>query len=137
MNADSCGPSRSLETPDSSSFAYCRRLPYRSCQGLDDRGKHQRSEACHDALPFLEMGLTRQLLFLKELFDPAGDLFSVRLQREVTRVEQVRLHVLQVSRVGCGALRREYEVVLTPHDQRWRLILAQDSLKLRIEWYIR
>jgi hypothetical protein len=32
-------------------------------------------------------GLARQFLLPQELFDPAGDLFSVRLERKMTRVE--------------------------------------------------
>ena len=62
-----------------------------------------------------------------------GDLVAVLLEGEVPGVEQVKLQVLQVALVGLGAGGREDLVVLSPDDQRRRLVLAEVCLPLRIE----
>src|SRR5713101_1402686 len=92
MNEDSCGPRRSRETPDPSSLAYCRRLPYRSCRAFITGVNTNDPKLCAIATPLkqrvdlrsnsplLQMGSAYHRLFPEKRFDPAGDLFPVRLK---------------------------------------------------------
>jgi hypothetical protein len=48
-------------------------------------------------------------------------------------VEEMQLGVRQVSKIGRRAVGRKNLVVLAPDDQRRRLALAKECLKLRIE----
>ena len=58
-----------------------------------------------------------------------GDDVAHFFEGEVTGVEQVEIHVLQVALVGLGTLGREDEVILAPDDQRWGLVGAEVLLK--------
>src|SRR3984893_11008885 len=48
----------------------------------------------------------------------------------------MRLHIPEVTWVGCGTLWGEDEVVLAPDDQSRWLILSKEGLELRIERHI-
>src|SRR5215470_17039496 len=61
----------------------------------------------------------------------------MRLEREMTRVQEMHLGVRQVATVRDGTFRWEDEVVLAPHDQRRRLILPEEGLELRVHGHIR
>jgi hypothetical protein len=50
------------------------------------------------------------------------------LEREVSRVEEVDLDVLEVGAVGLGALDGEDGVALAPHDERGRLMILEVGL---------
>ena len=51
-------------------------------------------------------------------------------------VSEVKLHVGKVALVGICAIGGEDLVVLAPHDQRGRLVLAEICLNRRIQWQI-
>ncbi|GAA3090895.1 hypothetical protein GCM10020001_002540 [Nonomuraea salmonea] len=57
-----------------------------------------------------------------------GDLRDVGLQREVPGAEQVQLGIGQVTQVRAGARLGEERVVLAPHDEGGRGVLAQPCL---------
>jgi len=72
-------------------------------------------------------------LLAEKVSNERGDQRTVLFQSEVARVEQVELHVLQVTPVGVSPGGRENRVVLSPDDQSRRLVLAEVFLPLWIE----
>src|SRR5271157_1718099 len=61
-----------------------------------------------------------------------GYLVAILFESEVSRVEQVKLQVLQVSPVRLGAGCRKYLVVLSPDDEGRRLVVTKVGLPFRI-----
>jgi hypothetical protein len=55
------------------------------------------------------------------------------LEGEMPGVQEMRLDIGKIPFVRGCALRWENVVVLSPDDQRWRLILTEELLELRIE----
>ena len=72
-------------------------------------------------------------LACQEFANAAGNEVAILFQREVTRVEQMELEVVQVTLVGFSPFRREDVVTLSPDDQRRRLMLPEISLPTGIE----
>lgn len=62
-----------------------------------------------------------------------GDLFVVGIQREVARIQEVDFRIRSVSLVRFRAGRQEERVVLAPHGQHGRTMLAEAGLEVRIE----
>src|ERR1700722_231717 len=54
----------------------------------------------------------------------------MRLEREVSGVEQVQLDALEVASIRFGARHPKYEVALSPNDQGRRLIVSKVGLPL-------
>src|SRR4051794_31511196 len=73
---------------------------------------------------------------VEEVLNQASDLVAVRLEREVTRVEQVDLGCRQITAVWSRPVSQEDGVILTPDDQGWRLIVAKILLEARIQRYV-
>src|SRR5919106_536878 len=130
MNSDSRRPRRSGKAPAFSSLAYCRRLPCRACKALTTGVNTNDRKLCAMVLPPHAAGRlgyrpaalwvlsAARCVLQEQRLDAARDLFAVRFEREMTRVQQMRLDVRQVAAVCGGPFRREDDVVLAPHDQR-------------------
>jgi hypothetical protein len=73
----------------------------------------------------------------EQRLDAARDLFAVRFEREMTRVQQMHLDVRQVAVVWGGPFRREDDIVLAPLDQRRRLIRPEEGLEFGVQRPIR
>jgi hypothetical protein len=61
----------------------------------------------------------------------------MRLQCEVSRVKHVRLDVLEVAAIWRSPLCRKDVVILSPHNQGWRLKFPEELLEGWIERKIR
>lgn len=72
-------------------------------------------------------------MLAQEIPDEIGDDLAVFFQGKVPWIEQVQVDRLQVAFVRMRALRRRDRVVLSPDDQRWRLVLAKVGLPLRVK----
>src|SRR5215510_15626707 len=75
-------------------------------------------------------------LFFQKGPNQRGDFHAFFLQSEVTGIEQVELHVLQITFVKVCPGVGENRVVLSPDDERWRLIFAKILLPFRVEWRV-
>jgi len=62
-----------------------------------------------------------------------SNLLTVCLQREMSGVNQMSLGVGQIPFVRNGAFCGEDGVVLSPDNERWRLVLAEERLEVGIE----
>jgi hypothetical protein len=69
----------------------------------------------------------------KKSVDLSGNLPGVGLQREVPGVEDMDLRTGKVALEGLGAGREEERIVLAPHRQKLRLVLAEVGLELRVQ----
>src|SRR5258706_9222262 len=67
-----------------------------------------------------------------EIADELGNALGSRIEREVTRVENVDFGVRHVAAIGFGFRKLEGQVVLPPEDEQPRLLLAHPRLPLRI-----
>jgi hypothetical protein len=76
-------------------------------------------------------------LAVEEIPDHGDHHVGLVFQREMPGVEEMQLGVRQVSKIGRRAVGRKNLVVLAPDDQRRRLALAKECLKLRIERDVR
>src|SRR6266700_4132006 len=72
----------------------------------------------------------------QKVSNQASDLVAVRLEREVTRVEQVDLGFRQVAAVRRRPVSQEDGVILAPDDQGWRLMVAKILLEARIQRHV-
>jgi hypothetical protein len=68
----------------------------------------------------------------QEVSDQTGNLGPVGLESEVAGVEKVYLRVGQVALIGARSVGAEDLVVLSPSDQRGRLVLAEVLLEVRV-----
>jgi len=55
------------------------------------------------------------------------------LDREVTGIQPVHFRVGKIVEIGLTAFAREEDVILSPEDDRLRLLLSQERLPLRIK----
>src|SRR5207245_10844224 len=62
-----------------------------------------------------------------------GDLFGMRLEREMAGVEEANDRTGNVAPESFGAGRQKERIVLAPHSQEWRLVRAEVVLESRIE----
>src|ERR1035438_939829 len=69
----------------------------------------------------------------KELLDAGGNFFAVRLKGEMSRIEKMRLDVGKIPIVWGRTFGRKDIVVFSPDNQRRRLILTEEFLKLWVE----
>src|SRR5476649_3086442 len=65
----------------------------------------------------------------KEFTDCRGDLLRMRFQREVTGIVEANIGVGDVPLERLCARRKEERIVLSPHRQKARLVLAEVRLK--------
>src|SRR6266850_3089485 len=73
-----------------------------------------------------------RVIQVHEIADELGNAVGSRIEREVTRVENVDFGVGHVVAIGFGFRKLEGEVVLPPEDEQPRLLLAHPRLPLRI-----
>ncbi len=73
---------------------------------------------------------------VEEVPHQVRDLVAVLFKREVSCVEKVKLQVLQVSLVGFSAGCREDGIVLSPDNERRRLVLTEIGLPLRVQRWV-
>jgi hypothetical protein len=73
---------------------------------------------------------------IQEVVDQRRHNVQLVFQREMTGVEKVKFGIRQVSKIWPCAISREYLVVLSPHDQRGRLVFTEKGLEFRIEWNV-
>ena len=59
------------------------------------------------------------------------------LKRKVAGIEQVKLRFWNISQVGLRTLDREEGIVLSPHDQRLRLLVPKEFMPAVVEREIR
>src|SRR5579862_8004382 len=64
----------------------------------------------------------------QEVPNQMGHLVTILLQREMSGIEQMELQVLQVSFVRFRAVSGKDGIILSPDDERRRLILAEVGL---------
>ena len=76
---------------------------------------------------------TRSNLLCKEVTDTARDFGPIFLKGKMARIEKVELDVVQISLVGMRTVRRKDFVVLAPHNQRRRLVLAEVGLPAGVD----
>ena len=57
----------------------------------------------------------------------------MRLQREMPGIEEAHLRIWNIALERLGARRQEERVVLAPHRQQRRLVLAEIGLEFRVE----
>ena len=69
---------------------------------------------------------------LEKLADFPGDRLAVRLQREVTSVQQHDSRIGQVALEGFGTRWNEERVVAAPHGQQLRAVCAEEGLVKRV-----
>src|SRR6266478_9154039 len=69
----------------------------------------------------------------EEFAHGCGDLFGMRLQREMAGVEEANGRTGNVAPEGFGAGRQKERIVLAPHRQERRLVCAEVVLESRIE----
>src|SRR5262249_34733550 len=74
-----------------------------------------------------------QLLVGEELADGCGDLIYVRLEREVTRVQQLDIRCGDVALKGFGSCGQKERVVAAPDGQQRWLVSAEVVLEPRVE----
>src|SRR5271165_2593757 len=72
-------------------------------------------------------------LSFEEVADQRHHFVSLVLQGEMAGVDEVKLDLRKVALVRMRPVRRENLVVLAPHDQRGRLVLAEVRLSGRIK----
>ena len=73
----------------------------------------------------------------KELYDLLRDEFARIFKRKVAGIEQVELRFWNISEVGLRTLDGEEGVVLSPHDQRLRLLVSKKFMPAVIQRKIR
>src|SRR5262249_15949193 len=93
--------------------------------------KEDVDNAFHELVASLGSNVAR--VFGEERSHLRADLSGVRLECEVTRVEQHDLRARVVTPVRLGASRPKKWVVRAPNGKRRRLMAAEEFLKLRIE----
>ena len=69
----------------------------------------------------------------EKLLDAGGNFLAVRLKGEMPRIEKMRLDVGKIPIVWSRTLGRKDVIVFPPDNQRRRLILTEEFLKLRVE----
>src|SRR5215813_8060471 len=79
---------------------------------------------------------SRRDLTVQEIADERHHLIGLVLKREMTRVDQMKLEVANVTLVRVSAVGREDLVVLAPNYERRGLMLAEICLHLRIKRHI-
>src|SRR6516164_8980866 len=79
---------------------------------------------------------SRRDLTVEEIADERHHLIGLVLEREMTRVDQMKLEVAKITLVGVSAVGRKDLVVLAPNDKRRGLMLAEICLHLRIKRHI-
>src|SRR6266853_3525408 len=77
-------------------------------------------------------GLPHPYLPVIERPDERRNLVAMILQGEVTGVEHVQLRILEITLKRARPFLGEDRVVRSPHDERWRLILAQILVPPRV-----
>src|SRR5690606_31127209 len=73
---------------------------------------------------------------VEEVADQHGNLFRVRLQREVTSVQQVNLRVGKIPLISVCASRNERRIMASPHGKKRRTMLAKIGLESRVQRHI-
>jgi len=81
-------------------------------------------------------GFPRYFVSREKVFDAARDFFSVRFEREMPGIEQMRFEIFQIVAVRGCAFGWKNEIVLAPDDQCRRLVLPEESLKVGIERHV-
>src|SRR5215470_19270744 len=69
----------------------------------------------------------------QEIADRCSDLVTVRLQGEMTGIEEAHVSVWNVTLERFGARRQKKRVVLAPSCQKRRLVLAKIGLEFGIQ----
>src|SRR5262249_48775494 len=69
----------------------------------------------------------------KKVADRRRDFRGMRLEREVSGVEEAHDRVGNIPLEGLRAGRQEERVVLAPHRQKWRLVVAKILLEGRVK----
>src|SRR5579863_4360721 len=80
--------------------------------------------------------LVGYLVLSEKPFHAAGDFFPVRFECKMPGIQQMSLKVLKVAGIRSRAFRREYKIILAPHNQSRRLIGPEEILKLRVQRHI-
>src|SRR5688572_13947460 len=75
-------------------------------------------------------------LAVEETTNQRCHLIELVFEREMSRVEDMKLRRGKIAKIRMRALLGKYLVVLAPDDQRRRLALAEELLKLRIERHV-
>lgn len=68
----------------------------------------------------------------EKLLDRRGDFVAVRLERKVAGINEAHVGVGDIAFECLGAGRQKERIVLAPHCQKRRLVLAEVALKCRI-----
>src|SRR5215469_1907535 len=79
------------------------------------------------------ISLASYVVLVEKRFDETRDHLTVGFQCKVSGVEKVCLKVLEITTVGSRSFRWEDEVVFSPHNQRRRLVLAEEILEFRVQ----
>src|SRR5260370_13390621 len=73
----------------------------------------------------------------EELYDLLRNEFARIFERKVAGIEQVELRFWNISEVGLRTLDGEEGVVLSPHDQRLRLLVSKEFMPAVVEREVR
>src|ERR1700735_877020 len=76
---------------------------------------------------------TRRQIAVEEVVDHRRHDIELVLQREMARIEKMKIGVRQIPEIRSGAISGEYLVILTPYDQRRRFTLVKEGLELGIK----
>src|SRR5262245_775735 len=68
----------------------------------------------------------------QKVADGRRDFVAMRLEGEVSRVEEGDLRVLEITPESLCACGQEERVSVAPNGQQWRLVLAKVLLELRV-----